>query len=81
MIAYTEYKELVNSMGGSRPFNSNVIANNYFVYFNHRVGLYMFTTVNDGCQAPERIYMDNSVALKVRNELNRRLHETHQNLC
>ena len=73
MIAYDEYKALVDSLGGSRPFDSRPKEDNYFVYFDHRIELYNVATVNDRCQAPERLYMDSDIAYAVRNELNRRL--------
>lgn len=76
MITYQEYKQLVEACGGSRPFNSKPKEDNYFVYFDHRIELYNVATVNDRCEAPERLYMDSDVAYKVRNELNaRRLNE------
>lgn len=73
MIPYNEYAKLVHEMGGSRPFNSRPREDNYFVYFDHRIELYNVATVNDRCEAPERLYMDMVVAYSVRNELNRRL--------
>lgn len=63
----------MEACGGSRPFNSKPKEDNYFVYFDHRIGLYNVATVNDQCEAPERLYMDLDVAYKVRNELNSQL--------
>jgi hypothetical protein len=73
MIEYEEYKKLVNLCGGSRPFNSSPKEDNYFVYFDHRIELYNVATVNDRCQAPERLYMDLDIAYMVRNQLNAEL--------
>jgi hypothetical protein len=70
MIDYEQFKQIVNHCGGSRPFNSAKNADNFFVYLDHNIGLYNFATVNDRCQAPERLYMDAQVALDVRNLLN-----------
>ena len=70
IINYENYRELVNNCGGSRPFNPAPREDNYFVYFDHRIELYNVATVNDRCQAPERLYMDSDVAYNVRDKLN-----------
>lgn len=68
---YEAYKALVEASGGSRAFNPS--KDNYFVYYDHRICLWNTTTVNDKCEAPERLYMDFEVALKVQTELNCRI--------
>lgn len=73
LINYKDYFRLVERLGGSRPFNSKPREDNYYVYFDHSIELYNFATVNDRCEAPERLYMDVDVAVAVRNELNRGL--------
>lgn len=73
LIDYNSYFRLVERLGGSRPFDSKPREDNYFVYFDHSIELYNVATVNDRCEAPERLYMDVDVAYAVRNELNRRL--------
>jgi hypothetical protein len=64
------YEKIVKECGGSRPFNPSPKEDNYFVYFDHSITLYNVATLNDRCQAPERLYMDFDVAIKVRNTLN-----------
>ena len=73
IVDYSVFKEVVDSCGGSRPFDSRSGMDNFFVYFDHRVELYNVATVNDRCQAPERLYMNHDVAYKVRNTLNNQL--------
>jgi hypothetical protein len=71
MISYEEYVKVVNKFGGSRPFD--IKGNNYFVVFEHSIQLYNFYTVNDKCQAPERLYLSLEVAQKVITYLNSEL--------
>lgn len=70
IISPERYAEIVKFSGGSRPFDPKLGANNFFVYFDHRIELYNYATVNDRCQAPERLYMDLEVAIAVQQYLN-----------
>ena len=65
---HEQYSKLVDTCGGAKPFDPK--GDNWFVVYGHMIGLYVEFTVNDGYEAPERIYMTHETASKVRLALN-----------
>jgi hypothetical protein len=76
-ISYEDYKSIINQCGGPKQFDPN--DNNYFIVYEHNIELYNYYTVNDRCQAPERIYMTKEVAHKVMSVLNLHLLKSYSN--
>lgn len=67
-LSRIEYRDIIDNNGGAKQYE--VDGNNYFVVLNHRNNKFCYFTVNDGFEAPERVYMDLETAKKVTEYLN-----------